>query len=103
MVKVLILMAVCVMAFSNESEAGELYLNLGAGYKLDQPSCDCFNNGKGIAPKDSAIIEFGVKKNNWRMGLSHHSNFSSGAPFNDRKEYFKTEVFVSYDLTLWKW
>ena len=37
---------------------------------------------------------------NVTCGISHHSQFLSGFPFNNNMEYQKTEVFVDYKFNL---
>lgn len=76
------------------------YLTVGAGYKFNEP----YNTIYKGANKDrmspiSARIEIGYQySKHLRFGVSHHSQWLDGIPFNDTKEYSKTEVFVDYTI-----
>ena len=83
----------------------ETYIKIGAGYKLDQT--DHFTNKNtgerfNIDFNDplSARIEIGVQKGNVSYGVSHHSNWLTGFPFNDEGEVQKTEIFIDYKFSL---
>jgi hypothetical protein len=77
------------------------YATVGAGYKFHESTTFLDDAGerfrfKGVS-KYSARIEAGIQCNeNIRVGISHHSQWLDGAPFNDRGEPFKTEVFIDY-------
>lgn len=81
----------------------EVYFKVGAGYKFDETD-SWMVNGVDHKIDDwspySARIEIGRQQGPWSYGISHHSQWLTGAPFNDAKEYHKTEVFVDYK---WSW
>lgn len=83
----------------------DVYLKVGAGYKISQP--DKFTNKESgqnfeIVFDDplTARIEIGVERGNVSYGISHHSNWLTGFPFNDEQEIHKTEIFVDYKWSL---
>jgi hypothetical protein len=77
----------------------EIYVKIGTGYKVDQ---DRYFNYRGVQYKYldrdpySARFEIGIEQGRWTYGVSHHSQWASGFPFNDRGEPYKTEVFIDY-------
>lgn len=74
------------------------YAKIGAGYKFQEKSISKKNIDGTYSPYKSspisARLEGGCKKNSYLFGVSHHSQWSTGAPFNDDWEYHKTELFV---------
>lgn len=73
---------------------------IGAGYKfycdqtIDLPSGDIMEaEGDNLV---SARIGMYKSFSNYQIGLWHHSQWARGAPFNDKWEYHKTEVTISY-------
>lgn len=74
------------------------YIKVGAGYKLNETKIDWYNKyntTRGNHPI-SARIDLGFDYQNWSYGLSHHSQYLTGAPFNNASEYSKTELFIDY-------
>lgn len=76
------------------------YYAVGVGYKLDETTYYWWDNAmkgnrEGNCPL-SARLEVGMDAGNFRYGLSHHSQWTTGAPFNNEGEYQKTEVFIDY-------
>lgn len=74
------------------------YIKAGAGYKLSETDMLWVNEHKTVQGNHpvSARLEAGFEAGNWTYGVSHHSQFATGAPFNNDPEYQKTEVFVDY-------
>lgn len=74
------------------------YYSVGAGYKFDEPTIrfwDDYGNPRTSHPV-SARFELGIDAESFKYGVSHHSQWSDGWPFNNRDEIHKTEVFVDY-------
>lgn len=82
----------------------DVYIKIGTGYKLIEPNHIIMESGEKVyydtGSKISARIEIGVEKGNWSYGLSHHSQWLDGEPFNDKPEPHKTEIFIDYKWTL---
>lgn len=79
------------------------YVKAGAGYKVSETNIHWQNSdgtyNEGNHPI-SARFEVGLESGNWSYGVSHHSQFFTGAPFNDKDgEYQKTELFIDYKYT----
>jgi len=74
------------------------YIKLGAGYKFTESDIK-WRDGSGTNPI-SARIEVYKENGNVSYGISHHSQWFTGFPFNNNLEYSKTEVFVDYKFTL---
>ena len=75
------------------------YVKVGIGYKFDES--DSVDVGDEYEKYDidnsspfSARGEAGCKKSSYSFGISHHSQWATGAPFNDDWEYHKTELFI---------
>lgn len=92
-----------VSAFEAKADCDEMYIVIGSGYKFDYD--------KQITDKDNNVIftdhrspysarmELGVDCGNLRYGISHHSQWSTGFPFNNIKEPYKTEFFIDYKFS----
>jgi len=95
---ILLLLASPVMA------CDETYIKIGAGYKLEETSSikDQKTGRKTdiISDPISARIEFGIERGNITYGVSHHSQWRTGFPFNDKGELNKTEVYIDYKFSL---
>lgn len=80
------------------------YVSIGAGYKIHESKLYYKNdNGDKYEWNDpySARIEIGYNySKNIKFGISHHSQWFSGFPLNDKEEYGKTELFIDYTFTL---
>lgn len=79
----------------------DYYVKIGAGYKLQETRfiIDNDTNEKIYLDFDdpiSARIEIGVEHEHISYGISHHSNWFTGYPFNDKGELQKTELFIDY-------
>ncbi len=76
------------------------YVKVGAGYKFDEPTMYWTNHDTGVVNKQddpiSARLEVGLEDGNWTYGVSHHSQWATGYPFNNEGEHYKTEVFIDY-------
>ena len=74
------------------------YFKVGASYKFDELEMT-FHDGTGGKRKSDPIgarVEVGVEDESFNYGVSHHSQFLDGWPFNDKYEYHKTELFIDY-------
>lgn len=102
-VVILILVAVALLIGNSAQACDEVYFKVGAGYKFVEADSLTV---KGVDHKVdgwspySARFEIGKQKGAWTYGVSHHSQWLTGAPFNNIKEYHKTEFFVDYK---WGW
>lgn len=86
------------------SECSEIYLKAGAGYKVyEQKFIRLERDNSQIFEIEnspySARFEAGVECGRLTWGVSHHSQWSTGAPFNDTGEYYKTEFFIDYKIS----
>jgi hypothetical protein len=92
-----------IFLFSSPAKA-DIYIKIGSGYKLVETDHIVRNNGEKVyfntGGKISARIEIGKESGNWTYGVSHHSQWATGFPFNDRDEPQKTELFVDYKWSL---
>ena len=88
----------------------EPYLSVGAGYKLSEKlyvKCEWANpvasRCYGVKSHPlTARLEVGYEFKNVRVGMTHHSQWLQGKPFDNKKdEYSKNEIFVDYVLR-WK-
>lgn len=90
--------------FDVDKYLAKTYITIGAGYKFQESKLTYTDeNGELYVWDDpySARFEIGYYYNkNFKFGISHHSQWATGAPFNDGKEYIKTEFFVDYTFTL---
>ena len=77
------------------------YLEIGIGYKFQEPDSVIVNNlhyDMNFGGRDSAIIEAGFEWEKFSFGIKHDSQWSTGWPFNDKDEYYKTEIFLKYKI-----
>lgn len=100
--KLIIAGLVLACAVCNYASAGcdKAYATVGAGYKFDEPTTMKID-GKMIDLHGSnpytARFEIGIVCNeNLRFGVSHHSQWTTGAPFNNKGDPYKTELFIDY-------
>jgi len=100
--KALLLSALIVSIPSYACEG--VYLKVNAEYKLQETDHFTDTNGNRIDIhfKDplSARIELGIEDGNISYGLSHHSQWRTGFPFNNEEEIQKTELFIDYKFNL---
>ena len=77
------------------------YAKIGTGYKFQEQNMTWTNHRTGVQNKAddpvSARFEVGARTGNWTYGISHHSQWFTGEPFNNGGEYYKTEWFVDYE------
>lgn len=105
--KVSIVMALviffCGLTDFASAECSEIYLKVGAGYKFSENDSVTLN-GKDYkidnAHPISARLEMAKECGNVSFGVAHHSQWATGAPFNGKKEYQKTELFIDYKFSL---
>ncbi len=90
--------------FDLESFLNKTYITVGIAHKIQETELSYTKgDGKRYSMNDptSAIFEIGYQySKNITFGLSHHSQYFTGKPFNNRNEYAKTEIFLSYKFTL---
>lgn len=93
----------CGVADYASAECSDIYLKVGAGYKFAE------NDSVTLQGKDyevdnsspiSARFEIAKECGNLTFGVAHHSQWATGAPFNDKKEYQKSEIFIDYKFSL---
>lgn len=82
----------------------EIYIKAGSGYKFDEQTEIRLqkDNGKVYEIANSpysASIETGVECGSLSYGVSHHSQWATGFPFNETGEYYKTEFFIDYNIS----
>lgn len=81
----------------------QVYAKVGAGYKLEEENTVIIDgeryNRIHIDPY-SARFELGCRNGPWTYGASHHSQWGTGWPINERREPYKTEFFIDYE---WSW
>ena len=93
MMKKLLLLALLTVGCSHTP-----YVKVGTGYKIQETEFTNLQTGENVNDKVSARIEMGLEYGAITYGISHHSQWFSGAPFNNNMEYSKTEVFIDYTL-----
>lgn len=81
----------------------QVYAKVGVGYKVDEAR-HFYRDGERYMQDNldpySARLELGCRQGNWSYGMSHHSQWRTGWPFNDLGEPHKTEFFIDYE---WFW
>lgn len=83
------------------ADCNKIYATVGTGYKFHESTSFIDEIGdkyyfEGVS-KYSARLELGVVCNeNLRFGVSHHSQWADGFPFDKAGEPYKTEFFVDY-------
>ena len=95
---ILLVFAPGVMA---ENWKDKTYITIGAAYKFSE--LDLTIDGEKWNDPYTARVEVGyVISRKLKIGISHHSQWLSGAPFNAKGngEYHKTELFIDYTFTL---
>jgi len=75
---------------------------IALGYKIQQPDYVIYNGEKldvDFGGKDSVFFELGFETDSpISFGVKHDSQASSGFPFNNEPEYYKSEVFIKYKI-----
>lgn len=87
------------LLLTSEAFADEVYVSVGAAYKIDETYIVGFKNTQ-INTTDTAEFEIGVQKENLSYGFRHVSNWSKGWPVNNEDEYIKNELFIEYRFNL---
>lgn len=75
------------------------YAKVGIGYKVDEEKITWLSKSgerKDFNDPITARFELGFEGGAWSYGVSHDSQYFTGAPFNDDPEYSKTELFLDY-------
>lgn len=89
-------------SYNAEADCDEIYLKVGTGYKFDEQNKAVLEGVEyeytNVSPY-SARIETGVECGNLTYGISHHSQWATGFPFNETGEYYKTEIFLDYKFS----
>ena len=77
-----------------------IYAKIGTGIKLGEALMYGYNQTiEAESSPISARIEIGQEVGNLSYGVSHHSQWLTGKPFDDEWEYHKTEIFLDYKFT----
>lgn len=91
----------------NKTEASELnleniYIKVGAGYKFEESVQHVIYQGERnkVHPISARIELYWQYTDNLTFGISHHSQWATGFPFNDTREPSKTELFIDYKFSL---
>lgn len=99
---VILSMVLLVLARESKADCDEIYLKIGTGYKFDEQDSIVYEGVElyyaQVSPY-SARIESGVECGNLTYGISHHSQWATGFPFNETGEYYKTEFFIDYKIS----
>ena len=74
------------------------YAKVGVGYKFQETDVWSKTTGTVVDEPISARFELGQQCDAISYGVSHDSQWFAGAPFNNKDEYSKSEVFVDYML-----
>lgn len=93
----------CALFVSQFSMADTLYVKVGTGYKFDEQKYVRLNMDDSQIYEIqnspySARLEVGIESGALTYGISHHSQWETGFPFNETGEYYKTEVFIDYRI-----
>lgn len=90
------LLAVTLAGLTGCITLGQPYASVGAAYKLSEQQIWVEADGTSMNDPFTARGEIGIEHDNFRYGVSHHSQWLRGKPFDDDIEYHKTEVFIDY-------
>lgn len=74
-----------------------VYLRIGIGHKFaesDKITVDGVDRTVDYNGRASARIGVAAYKGTWSIGIDHHSQYDTGWPVNNKKEYYKTELFI---------
>ncbi len=91
-------------AFNVQTFLNKTHLTVGVGYKLKET--ELWFRGADQVPYKmrralTARIELYYQLTDQiTIGVTHHSQYSEGPPFNSRGEYHKTELFIDYTISL---
>ena len=104
-----LLVAAAIIRWTNNVVVADIavypYASFGIGTKVDESEY-WHTNDEGsrlkrvdFGNRDTALFEFGVETDyNITIGIKHDSQYSSGWPFNNDAEYYKTEIFIRYTV-----
>ncbi|MDB4352462.1 hypothetical protein OAA60_03415 [Porticoccaceae bacterium] len=82
-----------------ENFLSKTHITIGAAYKLNENIRNY--NGEPYKSSPTARLEVYYQYDKFiRFGVSHHSQWLKGKPFNDDWEYQKTELFIDYTFSL---
>jgi hypothetical protein len=99
------LIVLCGICDYASADCSHVYGNIGAGYKFDEFNRYKNQNGEEMHLLDispiSARFEIGVECDRVNFGISHHSQWTNGAPFNRDYEPNKTEIFIDVKFDFW--
>ena len=90
--------------FDVKSFLSKTYVTVGIAHKVQETELTHFTSDGGqysMNDPTTARLEIGYQySENLTFGISHHSQYFSNAPFNNREEYSKTEIFIDYKFYL---
>ena len=96
---VFITMVFLLIASHAKASCDTAFAKVGAGYKFNEQKEFVYDGQSfefyNVSPY-SARFEIGVECENLTYGIAHHSQWATGAPFNNKGEYYKTEIFIDY-------
>ena len=94
------IIALLIIESTKAAEFEGIHGKIGAGYKFSETADKFDSDGKlvfsGGRSPSARIDIYGKWSNGVSIGIGHQSNYRDGAPFNDREEYHKTEIFIDY-------
>lgn len=109
----LVVIAVCIMTmpkvnaaeFDIKSFLDNVHVRIGVAKKLHETRVyvDHVLVEDALTARLALFYRFNdvlFKGDSLDLGADHHSQYSENAPFNDRGEYAKTEIFVDYTFSL---
>jgi hypothetical protein len=89
--------------FDIKSYLNKTHVTIGAGYKFIETKLKLTTDGvtRDFNEPISARIEVYYQySKSVTFGISHHSQWLTGFPFDDLNEYSKTEIFIDYTFSL---
>jgi hypothetical protein len=91
-------LVICACDYAS-ADCNKAYATVGAGYKFKESTkitVGGIDYEVDAQSPYSARLELGIECGNITYGVAHHSQWLTGAPFNDKREYSKTEIFIDY-------
>jgi len=73
--------------------------SVGVGYKVQELELT-YNKERINHPVTARLKMYWEYEEKLVYGVEHHSQWLTGQPFNDKKEYSKTEVFIDWKFKL---
>lgn len=95
-----LLTASLLILLSGCSSTCTTYGKVGAGYKFDEIELIDLDTNERMNDPLTARFELGKECAAWSYGVSHHSQWLTGKPFNNKDEYSKSELFIDYKWEL---